>query len=306
MARIVFMGTPEFAVPSLRTLVREHEVAGVITQPDRRAGRGRKLSAAPTRTAAHELGLPVITPADLRDVDALSQITDWKPDLIVVAAYGHILRPGLLELPASGCINVHASLLPRHRGAAPVAAAILAGDARTGVTIMKMDAGLDTGPVLAQGEIAIDAGHTTGALTAELAALGAQLLRETLPAYLRGKVKPQPQDDALVSYAPMLKKADGRLRFSRRAVELERQVRAMQPWPGAFALRGGQPLKLLHAQVAAGEAPPGRVLLVSGGIAVGTGAGLLRLKRIQPPGKRAMATKEYARGAPDFVGDTLE
>ena len=306
MARIVFMGTPEFAVPSLRTLVREHEVAGVITQPDRRAGRGRKLSAAPTRTAAHELGLPVITPADLRDVDALSQITDWKPDLIVVAAYGHILRPGLLELPASGCINVHASLLPRHRGAAPVAAAILAGDARTGVTIMKMDAGLDTGSVIAQREIAIDAGQTTGALTTELAGIGAQLLGEMMPVYLRGEVKPQPQDDTLATYAPMLKKADGRLRFSRSAVELERQVRAMQPWPGAFALRGGQPLKLLRAQAAAGDAPPGRVLLVSGGIAVGTGAGLLRLKRIQPPGKRAMATKEYARGAPDFVGDTLE
>ena len=172
MSRIVFMGTPEFAVPSLRALAADHGVAGVVTQPDRRAGRGRKLSAAPTKTAAHELGLPVIMPADLRDDVALSQIADWKPDLIVVAAYGHILRPGLLELPASGCINVHASLLPRHRGAAPVAAAILAGDARTGVTIMKMDAGLDTGPVLAQREIAIDAGHTTGALTAELAAMG--------------------------------------------------------------------------------------------------------------------------------------
>ena len=306
MARIVFMGTPEFAVPSLRALDAEHTLAGVVTQPARRAGRGQKLSATPTKTATHELGLPVITPTNLRDADALSQIADWKPDLIVVAAYGHILRPGLLELPAGGCINVHASLLPRHRGAAPVAAAILAGDARTGVTIMKMDAGLDTGPVLAQREIAIDAGHTTGALTAELAALGAQLLRKTLPAYLRGEVKPQPQDDALASYAPMLKKADGRLRFSRSAAELERQVRAMQPWPGAFALRGGQPLKLLRTQIAAGEAPPGRVLLVSGGIAVGTGAGLLRLKRIQPPGKRAMATEEYARGAPDFVGDTLE
>ena len=300
------MGTPEFAVPSLRTLAAEHDVTAVVTQPDRRVGRGLKLRAAPTKAAAQALGLPVITPTNLHEAAFLSQIAAWKPDLIVVAAYGHILRPDLLELPASGCLNVHASLLPLHRGAASVAAAILAGDTRTGVTIMKMDSGMDSGPVLAQRETAIDARDTTGALTANLAALGAQLLRETIPGYLSGKVRPRPQDDGLATYAPKLRKDDGRLHFSQSAVELERQVRAMQPWPGAFALRSKQPFKVLRAQAASGKAPPGIVILDSGNIAVGTGAGLLCLQRIQPPGKRAMAAEDYARGAPDFVGDTLE
>ncbi len=300
------MGTPEFAVPSLRALTAEYKVVGVVTRPDRRTGRGRKISAVPAKAAAQDLGLPVITPRNLRDEDALSQIATWNPDVIVVAAYGHILHSELLNLPASGCLNVHASLLPRHRGATPVAAAILAGDTRTGVTIMQMDAGIDTGPVVARQEIAIDAGHTTGTLTSELATLGSHLLRKTLPAYLSGEVIPAPQDDSLATHTPMLTKADGRLQFSKSAVELERRVRAMQPWPGAFALRAGQPLKVLHARAAPGKAPLGRVLLDSGNIAVGTGAGLLHLERIQPPGKRAMAAQDYARGAPNFVGNTLE
>lgn len=300
------MGTPEFAVPSLRALAVEYTVSGVVTQPNRPAGRGHKLNIGVVKNTAQELGLPVITPTNLLKAEALNQIAAWKPDVIVVAAYGHILRPNLLELPVRGCINVHASLLPRHRGASPVAAAILAGDTQTGVTIMKMDAGLDTGPVLAQQEIAIDADHTTGVLTSELAAIGSHLLLETLPLYLADELTPQPQDDTLVTYTPMLTKADGRLQFSHTAVKLERQVRAMQPWPGAFALRAGKPFKVLHARATAGKAPLGLVLLDSGSITVGTGNGLLHLKRIQPPGKRAMAADDYARGAPDFVGNTLE
>ena len=300
------MGTPEFAIPSLRTLTAEHNVAGVVTQPDRRVGRGLTLRAAPAKAAAQALGLPVITPTNLHEAGVLAQISAWKPDLIVVAAYGHILRPALLDLPANGCLNVHASLLPLHRGAASVAAAILAGDTRTGVTIMKIDVGMDSGPVLAQREIPIDAGHTTGALTAVLAKLGAHLLRETIPGYLSGKVILRPQEDARATYAPKLTKDDGRLRFSRSAVELERQVRAMQPWPGAFALRSKQPFKVLRAHAVSGKAPPGSVILDSGTVAVGTSAGLLRLQRIQAPGKRAMAAEDYVRGSPDLVGDTLE
>ncbi len=306
MARLVFMGTPEFAVPSLRTLAAEHDVTGVVSQPDRRVGRGLKLSTAPTKATAQELGIPVITPTNLLDPNSLSQIADWKPELIVVVAYGHILRDVLLALPARGCLNVHASLLPRHRGAAPVAAAILAGDIRTGVSIQQMEASIDTGPVLAQREITIDAGHTTGALTADLATLGAHLLRETIPGYLSGKVIPRLQDDALATYAPKLRKDDGRLVFSHSAVELARQVRAMQPWPGAFALRSTQPFRVLRAAAALGKAPPGRVVRDSGNIAVGTGDGLLQLYRIQPPGKRAMSPENYARGSPDFVGDTFK
>ena len=300
------MGTPEFAVPSLCALAVEHTVSGVVTQPDRPAGRGQKLNIGAIKRTAHELGLPVITPTKLLNAEALNQIATWKPDVIVVAAYGHILRPNLLELPARGCINVHASLLPRHRGASPVAAAILAGDAQTGVTIMKMDTGLDTGPVFAQQEIAIGEDHTTGLLTSELAALGSHLLLETLPLYLSGELTSQPQDHTLATYAPMLTKADGRMQFSHTAVELERQVRAMQPWPGAFALHAGKPLKVLHARAIAGKAPLGLVVLDSGSIRVGTGAGLLHLKLIQLPGRRAMAAADYARGAPDFVGNTLE
>ena len=306
MARLVFMGTPEFAVPSLRTLATEHHVTGVVSQPDRRVGRGLKLSTAPTKATAEELGIPVITPTSLLDENSLSQIADWKPELIVVVAYGHILRHELLALPARGCLNVHASLLPRHRGAAPVAAAILAGDTRTGVTIQQMEASLDTGPVLAQREITIDAGHTTGALTANLAPLGARLLRETIPGFLDGEIIPKLQDNALATYAPKLRKDDGRLDFSHSAVELERQVRAMQPWPGAFALRRMQPIRVLRADASSGKAPPGLVVRDSGNIAVGTSNGLLQLHSIQPPGKRAMDPDNYARGAPNFVGDTLD
>ncbi|MBI3764167.1 MAG: methionyl-tRNA formyltransferase, partial [Chloroflexi bacterium] len=200
MARVVFMGSPDFAVPSLRALCAGHEIVGVVTQPDRPAGRGRRLAESAVKVTARELGLPIIQPESLRAPGALAALRDWSPDAIVVADFGQILRQDVLHLPPFGCLNVHASLLPRHRGAAPIPAAILAGDAETGVTIMKMDAGLDTGPILARRSEAIHPDDTTATLTARLARLGADLLSETLPAYLARQITPQPQDDSQATY----------------------------------------------------------------------------------------------------------
>ncbi len=305
--RIVFMGTPEFAIPSLRALLQHTRVVGVVTQPDRPAGRGQKLIESPVKRAAWEAGAPVIQPQRLREPAALAQLAAWQPDLIVVAAFGQILQPAVLRLPPHGCINVHASLLPRWRGAAPVAAALAAGDAETGVTLMQMDAGLDTGPLLAKRAEPIRPGDTTATLTERLAALGADLLIEHLPAYLAGDLKPQAQDEALATYAPPLKKEDGHLDFTRSAVELERRIRALTPWPGAFALWHGQPLKVLRAALAEGVAgEPGKVMPLPNGVAVACADGALRLLDVQPAGKRAMSAADFARGAPGFIGSWLE
>ena len=222
MAHIVFMGSPDFAVPSLEALARAHRVVGVVTQPDRPAGRGSRLRPPPVKVAAQALGLSVYQPKSLRNPDALAQLKAWEPEVIVVAAFGQILPPAVLELPPHGCVNLHASLLPRWRGPAPIAAAILAGDEVTGITVMRMDEGVDTGPILAQREEPIRPDDTTGSLTERLARLAAELIVETLPAYLVGRLSPQPQPTEGVTHCRMLQKEDGRLDWSRSAVELER------------------------------------------------------------------------------------
>ncbi len=207
--RTVFMGSPEFAMPTLRILAERMPVAGVVTQPDRPAGRGRTLTPPPVKALAEELGLPLIQPRRLREPEAMQQLLDWKPELIIVAAFGQILRAEILELPAYGCVNVHASLLPRWRGAAPIHAAILSGDTQSGVTIMRMDAGIDTGPILSQKAVPILPDDTTASLGERLAQLGAELVAQTLPDYLNGKIKPVAQDEFTgqkPTYAPMLKK----------------------------------------------------------------------------------------------------
>ena len=206
MIKIVFMGSPDFAVPALRILAAHYDVAGVVTQPDRKSGRGHALKSPPIKTLADELGLNVIQPEKLRAPEAMNQLRLWSPDLIVVAAFGQILKPDVLSLPPRGCINVHASLLPRWRGAAPIQAAILAGDSQTGVTIMKMDQGVDTGAIIHQHTIKIEDDDTAGSLSEKLSRLGADLLIETLPRYLSGELKPQTQDESKAIYAPMLKK----------------------------------------------------------------------------------------------------
>jgi methionyl-tRNA formyltransferase len=230
------MGSPEFALPVLSALAKDYPIAGVVTQPDRPAGRGKGLTPPPVKLLAQELGLPTIQPERLKDPAALDQLRTWAPELIVVAAFGQILRPAVLELPHLGCLNVHASLLPRWRGAAPIQAAILAGDERTGVTIMRMDSGVDTGPLLSQRALDIFPDENAASLTQHLAELGADLLIDTLPRYLRGQIQARPQDPAGATYAPMLKKEDGLLDPLHPAVELACRVRALNPWPGAYIL----------------------------------------------------------------------
>jgi len=291
------MGSPDFALPGLRLLARTYEVVGVVTQPDRAAGRGRGLTPPPVKALALELGLPVLQPEKLRQPEAMQALRALEPDLIVVAAFGQILKPEVLDLPPHGCLNVHASLLPRWRGAAPIHAAILHGDGRTGVTIMRMDPGLDTGPILSQRGVEIGPAETAGELYARLSVLGAELLMDTLPGYLEGSIQPQPQPAEGVTFAPMLKKEEGRLDFSRPAAELERRVRAFNPWPGAWLEWKDGLLKVHRARVEAGQASPGETL-VSGSLpAVGTGDGLLVLEEVQPAGRKSMDGKAFLAGA---------
>ncbi len=299
--RIVFMGSPDFAVPALLQLARIYPICGVVTQPDRPSGRGLTLTPPPVKVAALELGLPVIQPEKLRAApDALQQLQDWAPDLIVVAAFGQILRANVLELPRYGCVNIHASLLPRHRGAAPIQAAILAGDAETGITIMKMEAGLDTGPILSQQSIPISAQDTDGSLFDRLSALGGQLLVETLPGYLSGAIQPRPQVEEDMSYFGMIKKEDGLLDFNLPAVVLERKVRAFSPWPGTYLPWNGGALKVQRAHVEAGNASPGQRLIWDGLPALGTVAGILVIDELQPAGKKPMPGKAFLQGGRDW------
>ncbi len=300
MTRVVFMGSPDFAVPVLRRLAERYAVAGVVTQPDRPAGRGRQLKPPSVKLLAEQIGLPVVQPQKLRQPEAMEQLRAWAPDLIVVAAFGQILRPDVLGLPGYGCINVHASLLPRWRGAAPIQAAVLAGDEETGVTIMKMDEGVDTGGILSQRALAIDLDETAGSLSERMSQAGAGLLMETLPAYLAGELQPRPQDNAGATYAPMLKKEDALLDTSRPAEELARRVRAFNPRPGAFLPWNRQALKVHRAHAEIGESESGRRTVYLGQPAVGTSKGLLVLDEVQPPGKRPMGGRAFLAGARDW------
>lgn len=304
---IVFMGTPDFAVPSLAALLRDgYQVVGVVTQPDRPAGRGRQLAPSPVKRFAEEHGLTVLQPTTLRQPEPVAELQALAPDLIVVAAYGLILPQAVLDVPPHGCLNVHGSLLPRYRGAAPIPAAILAGDQETGVTIMLMDAGMDTGPILSQAVCPIEPDDTTSTLTTKLAELGAALLSQTLPRWLAGEIEPQPQDEERATYAPMMRKADGQIDWALPAEQIARRVRAYQPWPGAVTFWEGQPLKLLRARaLLAATAAPGRVVARGEGAAVGTGEGLLLLEEVQLAGKRAMSIADFLRGQRGFIGSVL-
>jgi methionyl-tRNA formyltransferase len=240
-------------------------------------------------------------PEKLKQEDAMDQLSAWSPDLIVVAAYGQILRKDVLDLPQFGCINVHASLLPRWRGAAPINAAILRGDEETGVTIMKMDTGLDTGPILAQRSVRIMPDDTAGSVFKTLSTLGADLLIETLPDYLSGRIQPQPQPEEGATYAPMLKKEDGRLDFSADVHELERRVRAFNPWPGTFMDFEGTNLKVHRAHVEPGDASAGERLIVQNQPAVGARGGILVLDEVQPAGRKPMSGKSFLSGARNWA-----
>ena len=302
MTRIEFMGSPAFAVPSLKGVA--DSVVGVVTQPDRPAGRGKQLTPCPVKLTALQLGLPIIQPEKLKE--AIEQLHTWSPDVIVVAAFGQILRASVLNLPPHGCVNVHASLLPRHRGAAPIAAAILAGDAEAGVTLMKMDAGIDTGDMLATKSIRVEAADTTTTLAEKLSHLGAELLKEKLNNYLSGKLTPIKQNGELATYAPMLKKEDGLLNFSQSAIALERRVRAMSEWPGAYTLWKDAPLKIIRCRAQGGVTVEiGRVSKIKNEIAVGTSEGVLILDEVQPAGKKPMSAISFVNGNPFFVSAQL-
>ena len=291
------MGSPDFALSTLRKLVDTYHVVGVVTQPDRASGRGRELKAPPVKNLAQELNIPVMQPEKLKQPEAMEQLRTWAPDLIVVAAFGQILRKDVLELPLYGCINVHASLLPRWRGAAPINAAILHGDEETGVTIMQMDVGLDTGPMLAKRSIRLKSDDTAGSVFQALSTLGADLLLETLPDYLSGKSTPQPQPEEGATYAPMMKKEEGKLNFDSDVHELERRVRAFNPWPGTFMDFDGITLKVHRAHVEQGDAPVGQRLVVENQPAVGARGGVLVLDEVQPAGKKSMNGKSFLAGA---------
>lgn len=302
------MGTPEFAVASLRALVvAGYNVVAVVTQPDRAVGRSSKGVASAVKRAAVELGLAVMQPEKLRSPEVVESLRELRPDLMVVAAYGEILRPNVLQIPAAGSINVHASLLPRYRGAAPISAAILDGAAESGVTIMLMDAGMDTGPALAQQATLIGANETTPELTARLAGIGANLLLETLPRYLSGELKPQPQDEARATYTRPLQKDDGLIEWQQPAAQIERMVRAYYPWPSAFTTFQGKQLKILAADVAEGRAslPAGEVYRMGRDIVVASGGGGLILQQVQLEGRQAMEIKAFVAGQPGLVGSVL-
>ena len=301
MTKVVFMGSPDFSLPTLRALDGEYDVVGVVTQPDRASGRGREFKPPPVKTLALELGIPVMQPEKLRHPEAIDQLRAWNPELIVVAAFGQILRKDVLELPPHGCINVHASLLPRWRGAAPINAAILHGDEETGVTIMKMDVGLDTGPMLSQRSVRLTREDMAGSVFEKLSMLGADLLIETLPDYLAGRLTPTPQPEEGVTYAPMLKKEEGQLDFNHDVHELERRVRAFNPWPGAFMDFDGALLKVHRARVETGEASIGQRLVYQNQPAVGARGGILILEEVQPAGKKSMSGKSFLAGARNWA-----
>jgi len=305
MTSIVFMGTPEFSVPILQRLIETYTVIGVVTQPDRPAGRKQQVQMSPIKQLALQHNIPVLQPEKLRRPEAIAELKQWQPDVYVVAAFGQILPQSVLDIPAHGSINVHASLLPRWRGAAPIQAVIRAGDAETGVTIMKMDAGLDTGPMLKMRTIPIAADETGASLHDKLSVLGAELLMETLPGYLNGTILPQPQPEAGITIAPQVKKEEGNIHWGEDAVVIERLIRAFTPWPGTFTFFKGQQLKVVSASVVDGSAAPGKVVKVADGIAVGTGHGLLKLGIIQLAGRKAMPVEEFVKGQADFTAATL-
>jgi methionyl-tRNA formyltransferase len=300
-ARIVFAGSPEFALPSLAGLCAAgHRPVAVLTQPDRPAGRGRRLAASPVKQRAAALGLPVYQPETLKDAAGVELLRALAPDLLVVVAYGLILPPAILAVPRRGAVNVHASLLPRFRGASPVEAAILAGDAETGVSIMALDAGLDTGPVYGLRRLAIGADESAAALEARLATLGADALLELLPGILAGTAVTTPQPAAGATYAGRIRKEAGRLDWQQPAAQLARQVRAYDPWPVAETLLDGERLRCWAAVPVPGDgaaAPPGRVLAAGpAGIDVQTGDGVLRLTAVQLPGRQRVLAADFARG----------
>lgn len=308
--RVVFMGSPEFAVPPLEQLVlNQYQVVGVYTQPDKPAGRGRSLSPPPVKLAAESLGLEVVQPPSLKEAKAVEELAQFRPDVIVVAAFGQILPRSVLDIPRLGAVNVHPSLLPRFRGASPVAAAILAGDEFSGVSIMLMDEGMDTGPVLARAQLPVSAADTTGSLTTKLSLVGARLLLEALCHYLRGELTPEPQNEAEATYSSPITKEEGEIDWHLPAVDIWRRVRAFHPWPGCYTRWRGKKLDIIEALPLTGEKmfKVGEVVALTSSEAFGvsTGEGVLGVSWVQLEGKRVMSAAEFLRGQRELIGAVL-
>ena len=304
--RIVFMGTPDFAVPCLQRLLEDgHEVPAVFTQPDKPVGRHAVLTPPPVKQLALSHRIPVYQPTKMRDGTAAALLRELAPDCLVVVAYGRILPQEILDVPPRGCVNIHGSLLPRYRGAAPIQWSVIRGETVTGVTSMFMDAGMDTGDIIDTLTTPIGENETAGELFERLAPLGARLLSTTLAAIADGTVTRRPQNDAEATMAPMLEKAMGRLDLTRPARELHNQVRGMNPWPGAFCTAGGKTLKIHETRVAAGSGAPG-TLLCADPVTVACGEGALQLVTVQPEGKPRMAAEAWLRGARLPQGARLE
>ncbi len=307
--RLVFMGTPEFAVPALQALLQsEDTVVGVVCQPDKPAGRRLDLHAPPVKDCAHTHAVPVFQPQKIRTPEALEHLHGWRPDLIVVAAYGKILPKTILDLPAFGCINIHASLLPKYRGAAPMQWAIAQGETHSGVTIMRVSEELDAGDILLQKSVALKPDETGGSLHDTLAALGAQALLEAMTLFKQGKLVATPQDKDAVTYAPLLKKEDGEIDWTRSAVSIERRIRAFHPWPSSFTWLGNKRLKILAAHLSTVEASdiPGAIInRQDKALTVATGQGSLTLDRVQLEGKKALPIAAFLAGHDLKPGDRL-
>ena len=311
---IVFIGTPDFAVPALRRLVSAgHEVSAVFTQPDRPAGRGRRPTPPPVKLAAEELGLPLYQPPTLRDLEVVELLRSLAPEAMVGVAYGQLIRPEVLAIPPRGILNLHPSLLPRWRGASPVTAAILAGDEETGITLIQMNEGLDSGPIIAQRPRRISPEDTTGTLSSALAEDGATLLAAMLPRWLAGEIEPAPQDEALATVCRQLRKSDGLMDWREPAAVIWRQVRAYNPWPGAHSSLDGETMSFWRAwplATASGELPGTAVAApadlpaeaAGAAIAVQTGSGLLAVLEAQRAGKRVLPSAELLRGMPGLIG----
>jgi len=305
--RTVFMGTPVFACDTLAGLIAAGlNLVGVYTQPDRPKGRGQKLTPSPVKELAVAHGLPVFQPERLRRPEAVEQLQTLKPDLIVVVAYGQILPQSVLDIPRFGCINVHASLLPKYRGAAPINQAIVDGEGETGITTMLMDAGLDTGAMLVKRALSIGDNETAGQLHDRLARLGRETMEETLRQLLAGELQPQPQDGAQSTYAPLMKKEDGCIDWTLPATAIHNRVRGLDPWPGAYTFLAGELLKVASTCVVAGHGEPGTVLAASAdGVTVACGQGALRIGALQLPGKRRLPASDFLRGQPLPAGTRL-
>lgn len=330
--KIIFIGTPDFAIPSLRALIKDarFDIIAVITQPDKKVGRKQIITPPPVKVEASKYNIPIFQPDKILNLK--SEILNFKPNIVVVIAYAQIIPESILEIPAYGCVNVHASLLPKYRGASPIQAAIMNGDKETGVTIMKIDSprempqngnsanggiisrgkGLDTGPILAQKSVKISNSDTTGTLYGKLSELGAEILAPTIKEYITGKIAPQGQDNSIASYARLLKKEDGKIDWKKTAALLEKFIRAMNPWPGAFASlkikNNYLLLKIIeveHRPIKINNYKIGEIFLDNGKLAVQCGQDSLIIKKLQLEGKKAMASEEFLRGNKELIGQIL-